>query len=159
MTVRLEGSFATRGDLPLGDRCPIDRTFQVVGNRTALLLLREVFFGATRFDQMRKRAGIAAAVAAQRLRELVMAGVLETQPYRDPGQRTRHEYVLTAAGHDLMPVVLGLLQWGAAHAPDGPAPLVTHSGCGAEARAVVRCAAGHDVDEAGLVIAGTGSSR
>lgn len=159
MTVRLEGTLAARGDVPLGDRCPIDRTLRLVGNRPAVLLLREAFYGATRFDQLWKRAGVTEAVAAQRLRELVTAGVLEKQPYRDPGQRTRHEYVVTAAGHDLMPVVLGLLQWGAAHAPDGPAPLVTHVGCGAEARAVVRCAAGHDVDESGLVIAGTASSR
>jgi DNA-binding HxlR family transcriptional regulator len=153
MTVQLAGPLAKRGDSPLGDRCPIDRTLQLVGNRTALLLLREAFYGATRFDQLWKRVGVTEAVAAQRLRELVSAGVLEKQPYREPGQRTRSEYVLTAAGHDLMPVVLGLLQWGAAHAPKGGGAVVTHDGCGAEVRAVVRCAAGHDVDEADVVVA------
>ena len=85
--------------------------------------------------------------------------MLEKQPYREPGQRTRYEYVLTAAGHDLMPVVLGLLQWGAAHAARGGGAVATHAGCGAEVRAIVHCAAGHDVDESDVVIAASGSSR
>jgi DNA-binding HxlR family transcriptional regulator len=158
MAVQLEGPLAERGDHPLGDRCPMDRTLQVVGSRTALLLLREAFYGATRFDQLWKRVGVTEASAAQRLRELVTAGVLEKQPYREPGQRTRFEYVLTPAGHELMPVVLGLLQWGAAHAPEGgAAPSMTHDDCGAEVRAVVRCTAGHDVDESAVLIAGGGS--
>lgn len=152
MTVQLGGRLATRGDRPLGDRCPIDRTLALIGNRTSLLLLREAFYGATRFDQLWKRIGATEAVVARRLRELVAAGVLEKQPYREPGQRTRHEYVLTPAGHDLMPVVLGLVQWGSAHAPGGIATM-THHGCGAEVRAVARCAAGHDVTESDVVIA------
>jgi DNA-binding HxlR family transcriptional regulator len=152
MTVQLEGPLAVRGDVPLGDRCPLERALGLVGNRTGLLLLREAFYGATRFDQLRRRVGITEAVAAQRLRDLVAAGVLEKQPYREPGQRTRDEYVLTPAGHDLMPVVLGLIQWGTAHAPDGGGAVMTHAGCGAQVRAVARCAAGHDVDEPDLVI-------
>jgi len=148
---------ASRGDVPLGDWCPIDRALKLIGNRPALLLLREAFYGATRFDQLWRRVGVTEAVAAQRLRELVTAGVLEKQPYREPGQRTRFEYVLTPAGHDLMPVVLGLLQWGAVHAAQAGAPVVmTHVGCGAEVRAAVRCTAGHDVEEADVLI-GTGA--
>jgi DNA-binding HxlR family transcriptional regulator len=144
---------AARGDEPLGDWCPMERTLKLVGNRPALLLLREAFYGVTRFDQLWRRVGVTEAVAAQRLRELVAAGVLEKQPYREPGQRTRFEYALTPAGHDLMPVVLGLLQWGAAHAPqDDAAVVMTHVDCGAEVRAAVRCTAGHDVDEADVLI-------
>src|SRR3954447_10060649 len=153
MTVQLEGPLATRGDVALGDWCPMDRTLHAIGNRTALLLLREAFYGATRFDQLWQRVGVTEAAAAQRLRELVSVGVLEKQPYREPGQRTRTEYVLTAAGHDLIPVVLGLLQWGAAHASDGEGVVMNHTGCGAEVRSVVRCAAGHDVPESEVVIA------
>jgi DNA-binding HxlR family transcriptional regulator len=129
----------------------MERTLQLVGSRTALILLREAFYGATRFDQLWRRCGVTEASAAQRLRELVDAGVLEKQPYRVPGQRTRHEYVLTPAGHDLMPVVIGLFQWGAAHTSEGDATM-THDGCGAEVRAVVRCAAGHDVGESDILI-------
>ncbi|MGY2876508.1 DNA-binding HxlR family transcriptional regulator [Marmoricola sp. URHA0025 HA25] len=153
MTVQLEGHLATRGDAPLGDQCPMDRALGMVGSRTALLLLREAFYGATRFDQLWKRVGITEAAAAQRLRELVSVGVLEKQPYREPGQRTRTEYVLTPAGHELMPVVLGLLQWGAAHASDGEGVVMNHADCGAQVRSVVRCAAGHDVPESEVVIA------
>lgn len=156
MSVQLAGQ-STRGDLPLGDQCPIDRTLQVIGNRSALLLLRETIFGATRFNQLRKGAGITQAVAAQRLRELVAAGVLEKQPYREPGQRTRAEYVLTSAGHGLMPIVLGLIQWGSAHASKGCAAEVTHTHCGAEVRAVAYCAAGHVVEESGVIFAFDGA--
>lgn len=152
MTLQLAGPLATRGDVPLGDRCPIERALGVIGNRTTLLLLREAFYGASRFDQLWRRVGVTEAVAAQRLRELVAAGVLEKQPYRQPGQRTRHEYVLTRAGHDLMPVVVGLIQWGVAHGPAGSGATMTHSACGAEVRAEVRCASGHEVAEGDVVI-------
>jgi DNA-binding HxlR family transcriptional regulator len=152
MTVQLAGQ-STRGHLPLGDQCPIDRTLRVIGNRSALLLLRETFFGATRFNQLRKGAGITPAVAAQRLRELVAAGVLEQQPYRDPGQRTRSEYVLTPRGHALMPIVLGLIQWGSAHAPKGCGAEMTHAACGAHVSTVAYCAAGHVVDKSEVIFA------
>ncbi len=116
MSVNLTGLLATREGL-LGERCPIDRTMQAIGNRTAMLLLREAFYGATRFDTLVHRVGVTEAVAAQRLKELVEAGILEKQPYREPGQRTRFEYVLTEAGHELLPVVFALARWGARHIP------------------------------------------
>lgn len=151
MALTLTGRLATRGDVPLGDRCPLDRTLQLLGNRTALLLLREVFYGASRFDALVKRVGVTEAVAAKRLRELVEVGVLAKEPYREPGQRTRHAYVLTGAGRDLLPAVLALLQWGADHT-DGPAPAVAHQGCGEPVRAEVRCTAGHVVAEEDVVV-------
>jgi DNA-binding HxlR family transcriptional regulator len=154
MSVSLDGRLAQRGDVALGDRCPVDRTIQLVGNRTALLLLREIFYGASRFDSLVKRVGVTEAVAAQRLRELVDAGVLDKEPYREPGQRTRHAYVLTESGHDLLPLVLALLQWGAAHTR-GRSPAVTHAGCGEPVQVEVRCAAGHTVDEQDVVVGGT----
>ena len=155
MSVRLTGRLAQRDDEALGDRCPLDRTVQLIGNRTALLLLREVFYGASRFDSLVKRVGVTEAVAAQRLRELVEIGVLTKEPYREPGQRTRHAYVLTPSGHDLLPAVLALIQWGAAHTRGG-APAVTHADCGEPVRVEVRCAAGHAVDEDDLLV---GSAR
>lgn len=151
MSVHLAGRLAERGDVALGDRCPIDRTLQLIGNRTALLLLREVFYGASRFDSLVKRVGVTEAVAARRLRELVDVGVLAKEPYRVPGQRTRHAYVLTAAGHELLPALLTLLQWGAAHTQGG-APTVTHAGCGQPVQTEVRCAAGHAVDEEDVLV-------
>ncbi|MFT4125375.1 MAG: helix-turn-helix domain-containing protein [Gordonia sp. (in: high G+C Gram-positive bacteria)] len=153
MTLQLDGRLARRGDLPIGDHCPIDRTMQIIGNRTAILLLREALYGATRFESLRKRVGVTDAVAAQRLKELVSARVLEKRPYREPGQRTRHEYILTEAGHALLPVVIALLDWGGKYAPgEYPAVSARHAGCGAPAHTAIRCEAGHDVPEDDLVI-------
>lgn len=158
MAVQLAGTLLERGDRPLGDHCPLDRAVQLLGNRTAVLLLREVAYGASRFDALARRVGVTDAVAAQRLKELVAAGVLEKVPYREPGQRTRHEYALTESGHALVPVLLGLLEWGRDHLPApgrSTGPAVTHDGCGAAVHVEVRCAAGHQVDEADVVVAGT----
>ena len=153
MTLQLEGRLASRGDTPLGDRCAIDRTVQLIGNRTTMLLLREAFHGATRFDALHKRVGVTEAVAAQRLKELVAAGVLTKEPYREPGQRTRHEYVLTEAGHALLPIVIGLLEWGGRYAPSEYGPnQVTHPACGEPAHVEIRCEAGHLVPEEDLVV-------
>lgn len=155
MTVQLAGRLAKRGDVALGDHCAVDRTIQVVGNRTAMLLVRETFYGATRFEQLVKRVGVTEAVASQRLKDLVAAGVLTKQPYREPGQRTRYEYVLTPAGLELAPVLLGLLQWGVQHLPHpGGRATVTHDECGAEVHATLRCADGHDVAAKDVVVRG-----
>ncbi len=129
----------------------MDRALQLVGNRTSLLLLREVFYGVSRFDALVKRVGVTEASAAQRLRELVEIGVLAKEPYKEPGQRTRYAYVLTEAGHDLLPVVLALVQWGARHT-DGPAPRMRHADCGKPISVALHCAADHDVVEDDVIV-------
>lgn len=128
-------------------RCSIDRALQVVSTRSAMLLMREVFYGVTRFDALTARVGISEPVAAARLKELVAAGLLEREPYREPGQRTRYAYRLTEQGADLLPVLVGLLRWGDRWAPgEGGGPVeLTHIGCGEPVRAELRCAAGHAV--------------
>jgi DNA-binding HxlR family transcriptional regulator len=153
MALRLTGRLARRRG-PVGDRCPIDRTLQVVGSRSAFLLLREAFYGATRFDDLVRLTGFTEAVAAKRLKELVDHGLLERRPYREPGQRTRHEYVLTDRGHDLLPALFALAQWGRTHSASNAGPTVLHDGCGAEVRVVMRCEAGHGVVEDELVLSG-----
>ena len=156
MTLQTAGRLATRKDVPLGDRCPIDRSLQAFGNRTAMLLLREAFYGTSRFDQLVKRVGVTEAVASQRLKELVSVGILAKQPYREPGQRTRYEYVLTEAGHALMPMLLGLMEWGATYLPHGTGRQTrgSHAGCGAPVHVGVRCENGHDVPEGEVVVTG-----
>jgi DNA-binding HxlR family transcriptional regulator len=134
-------------DATAGDRCPISRALSVVGNRSVMLIMREAYYGTTRFDDFARRVGIAESIAAARLRDLVDAGLLDRRPYQEPGQRTRYEYVLTEAGQDLLPVVLALGRWGARHRPlDEPAPpAFRHSTCGSEVAVEVRCAQGHEV--------------
>lgn len=157
MTLQRAGILAERTG-PLGDLCPIDRTMQLVGNRTSVLLLREAFYGASRFDDLVRRVGVTEAVASQRLRELVAAGILVKQPYREPGQRTRYEYVLTDAGHELLPLLLALGRWGTRHIPGG-GPRMTHADCGASVEVSARCAEGHDVPEEEIVVTGRRLAR
>ena len=68
-----------------------------------MLVLREAFYGATRFEEFAARADLTDATTSTRSGTLVEAGILDKQPYQDPGKARRHEYVLTAAGTDLMP--------------------------------------------------------
>ena len=109
--------------------CSIARTLDVVGERWALLVVREVFLGNHRFDQMVRRTGAPRDTLTARLRTLVEAGVLERRQYSD--HPPRFEYQLTDAGRDLYPVILALLQWGDTHraGEEGP-PLVLEHACG-----------------------------
>jgi DNA-binding HxlR family transcriptional regulator len=144
--LQLRGRLSDRGTWE-ATRCSIDAALRVVGTRSALLLMREAFYGTRRFDDFAHRVGITEAVASARLRELVDAGLLSRSPYREPGQRTRYEYVLTEMGRDLAPASLALMQWGDRWLTgDAGAPLaLTHEGCGAPIAVEVRCAEGHEV--------------
>ncbi|WOP18800.1 helix-turn-helix domain-containing protein [Raineyella sp. LH-20] len=155
MSVQLRGRLAARGDEPLGEACGIERAMAVVGNRVAMLLMREAFHGASRFESLCRRVGASEAQVAQHLKRLVAAGLLTKEPYREPGQRTRSAYVLTDAGHDLLPAVMALLDWAGEHVPTSyGATVLTHAGCGAAAHVEIRCEAGHRVREDELVIEG-----
>src|SRR5438105_12461146 len=109
--VRLTGTLDPR-DSWTADRCTIAKAVDVVSTRSAFLILREAFYGTTRFDDFAERAGISEPVTAARLRELVDEGLLERQDYREAGQRTRQHYRLTPKGVDLFPALAGLMQWG-----------------------------------------------
>lgn len=125
--------------------CSIAGALEVVGNRTTLLLLREASFGTRRFDDFARRVGVSEPVAAARLKRLVADGLLDRRPYREPGQRTRDEYVLTAKGRDLLPVLAALREWGDTYAVQEPSVRLAHHDCGAAVHVALRCAAGHDV--------------
>ena len=136
------------------ERCSIRRALEVAGNRSALLIMREAFYGTTRFDDFAGRAGISEPVTATRLRDLVDQGLLRREPYRDPGQRTRMAYRLTDMGADLLPVLIALLNWGDRWLADGAPPVaVRHRGCGGPVRAELRCAMGHRVGATDLDLA------
>jgi DNA-binding HxlR family transcriptional regulator len=135
--------------------CPVGKALEVVGTRSAMLIMREAFYGTTRFDDFAGRVGITEAVTAARLRELTAAGLLERHPYQEPGRRTRHEYLLTDMGRDLLPAVLALFAWGSRYLSEGGrAPLeLTHAECGADVAVAVTCSEGHDVPLAELAVA------
>ena len=138
--------------------CSVARALEIVSTRSALLLMREAFYGVTRFDDFTARVGISEPVAAARLRELVEHGLLEREPYREAGQRTRSAYRLTDKGADLLPVVAALLQWGDRWLTDEGGPVaLTHRGCGEPVRAELCCAAGHPVAMEDVHVAPTAS--
>src|SRR5213082_2196689 len=110
-TLRMTGRLEPRGSWA-ADRCTIAKTLDVLTTRSAFLLLREAFYGTTRFDDFAARAGLSEPVTAARLRELVEDGLLEREDYREPGQRTRQQYRLTPKGADLFPVLVSLMEWG-----------------------------------------------
>lgn len=151
---QLTGRLADR-DSWTAHRCSVARALEVVGTRSAMLIMREATYGTTRFDDFVHRVGVTESVAAARLRELVDAGLLERRPYRDAGARTRYEYVLSQSGADFVPALLALMQWGDKYlAGSRGAPLaLTHTGCGAPVTVEVRCAAGHDAEPGDLTIA------
>lgn len=147
----LQGPLADRDAWSAVGHCPIEKTMAVVGTKSAMLIMREAFYGTTRFDDFARRVGVTKAATSARLSELVDAGLLTKQPYQDPGQRSRDEYVLTEAGTELMPVVWAMFEWGRKNLDDTRLRL-THLGCGAEAGVEIRCAEGHEVpaDELGV---------
>jgi DNA-binding HxlR family transcriptional regulator len=138
------GSDARPRDLDSGT-CSIARTAALVGEPWTLLVLRDLFNGMRRFDELISHLGIARNVLARRLATLLAAGLVERVGYREPGQRGRQEYRLTAAGRDLRPVLLALMSYGDTHlaGPEGPPVLVEHAGCGGAVRVRLECGNGH----------------
>ncbi len=147
--IQMSGALEPRGAWS-ADECTIARTLEVVRNRSAFLLLREAFYGTSRFEDFAERAGISETVAAARLRELVAEGLLERVPYREPRQRTRLRYRLTAKGSDLLPVLVALMRWGDRWLDERGGPVaLRHRGCGARVGVELRCEAEHllSIDE------------
>jgi DNA-binding HxlR family transcriptional regulator len=110
--------------------CSIAGALEVVGERWSLLIVRDVFLGLRRFDELQASLGVARNVLQTRLARLVEQGVLEKRLYRE--HPPRYEYRLTEKGLDLWPTLVALMYWGDAHAapPAGPPVLLTHRGCG-----------------------------
>ena len=93
--------------------CPIARSLERVGEWWSILILRDAFKGATRFDQFQKSLGIAPNMLTRRLGTLVDSGLLERRLYSE--KPPRYEYVLTDRGKDFRPVLWALVAWGNKH--------------------------------------------
>jgi DNA-binding HxlR family transcriptional regulator len=112
-----------------GQACALARAMEVVGERWTLLIVRDLFFGVSRFTDLQAHLDVPRAVLTTRLARLVETGVAERRRYA-PG---RFEHVLTDAGLELWPIVHQLMQWGERHlVPDGPVRLFAHATCGTE---------------------------
>src|SRR5688500_4414396 len=100
------------------DNCQVARAMAVLGERSTLVVLREVFNGVRRFDDMQRHSGVNRQVLSTRLATLVDAGILRKVPYQAEGARQRHEYRPTQKGLDLYPVLTALADWGAMYLAD-----------------------------------------
>ena len=118
--------------------CSIARTMDVIGEPWSPLVLRDVFVGVHRFDQIQADLGISRKVLTERLNHLVEQGVLERRAY---DARPRFEYHLTAMGAELVDVLMVMVRWGdrwlAGEA--GPPVLYRHQACGEVSRVDLRC--------------------
>lgn len=130
-------------------RCAILDTLDALGNLWSLGILRCVFFGQNRYNQIQTELGISTNVLAARLNALVEGGILERKPYQV--RPLRHEYVLTAKGADLGPALVALRDWGRHHL-DGDLGPLTHRSCGGDVTAQVRCDRCGDTVEASQVV-------
>ncbi|WP_123025234.1 winged helix-turn-helix transcriptional regulator [Mycolicibacterium stellerae] len=112
-------SITALADLP-GRPCPIAAALGLVGERWALLVIREIALGATRFGDIVAGTGAPRDRIAARLKTLESAGIVARTKYHD--SPIRYEYRLTDSGAALTPVLDALLEWGKHHAvaPDDP---------------------------------------
>ena len=94
--------------------CPIADTLELVGDRYALLILRELEFGVRRFSDIRHNTGAPRETLTARLRKLEEVGLITRQRYSE--HPPRDEYFPTQAGSELTPVLRALRQWGEQHA-------------------------------------------
>jgi DNA-binding HxlR family transcriptional regulator len=110
--------------------CSIARPLSFLGERWALLVLREISLGNQRFDEIQSELGVATNVLSTRLATLVDEGIVKKRPYS--GHPGRFEYRLTKKGADLQPILLAFLRWGDKYtAGEAGPPLETvHATCG-----------------------------
>ena len=154
-TIQMTGPLDPRGGWEARS-CSIAKALDVLRNRSAFLLMREAFYGTTRFEDFAERVGLSDPVTSARLRDLVEEGLLEREDYREPGQRTRKAYRLTEKGADLLPALVALMQWGDRWENDGGRVELRHRDCGAKAVVELRCADGHEVEPGELELHYTG---
>jgi DNA-binding HxlR family transcriptional regulator len=118
--------------------CSIARPLSFLGERWALLVLRDIFLGRRRFDEIQTSLGVATNVLSQRLTTLADERIVERHRYSEHPER--FEYQLTKKGRDLQPVLLALLNWGDRYMTDGGVPLETvHTNCGHVFHVVPTC--------------------
>jgi DNA-binding HxlR family transcriptional regulator len=127
-----------------GQQCSIARTLELIGERWTLLVLRDVFSGRRRFDQIQESLGVARNILTARLTRLVEEGILYRRRYQE--RPARFEYRLTEKGLDLWPVLVALLAWGDRHlsGEDTPPVVLVHRECGGrinDRRICERCGA------------------
>ena len=114
--------------------CPIARSLDAIGDWWSLLIIRDAVLGKRRFGEFQKSIGLAKNILTVRLRALVNQGILKTAPASDGS--AYQEYVLTAKGRGVFPVLVALRQWSEEFSggPEGFATLLVDRGKGRPVR-------------------------
>jgi len=120
--------------------CSAARALELVGERWSLLIIRDALFaGHRRFGDFQRSLGVAPNILTARLDSFVDAGLMERRRYSEHPEH--YEYLLTAKGRDLAPVIVALTAWGDQYsAPNGPPIIYEHAACGSEIYQETRCA-------------------
>lgn len=133
--MEFEKRLRDRSRWSVGDGCSAARALDLLTTKTVFLVVRELLYGTTRFDDLVARTETSAPAVSRALKQLASADLIAATEYREPGSRARAEYRLTAAGQDLLPVFLALVQFGDAHLqPDGPQLVFVDAESGEEVR-------------------------
>lgn len=117
--------------------CAIAKTLAFLGERWTLLVMRELFLGRRRFEEMQDELGVASNILSARLTTLLDEGIVERRLYST--HSGRYEYRLTEKGRELQPVLLALIGWGDRHKVKAPPVTLIHTECEHEMHAVHNC--------------------
>ena len=128
--------------------CTVARTIEIVGDAWALMILREMFLGSHRFDELQQLTGASPLILSRRLKRFESERIVERRPYSE--RPPRHEYRLTRKGRDLWPLIIALKEWGDRWLDrKGPHPVtLRHTGCGQSTRPIMVCSACGDTIDA-----------
>ena len=120
---------ARRSPVP-PESCNLSRAIELIGDRWTLMILRAALYGVRRFDDFQAELGCPRTVLSGRLKQLVESGLLTKQAYKVSGKRARPEYVLSAMGLSLRPILIGLTQWGDVWLGKGESPPISFTKAG-----------------------------
>ena len=118
--------------------CSMARALDVIGDAWTPLVLRDLYLGLSRFDELADDLGVARNLLTRRLDHLVERGVVERSSYQD--HPPRYDYRLTASGREVVPILIALTMWGDHwFGPDEGPPIRFRHTCGNIVEPVVTC--------------------
>src|SRR5215472_9207463 len=107
--------------------CNLAKSFELIGDRWTLLILRSALYGVRRFDDFQADLDIPRSVLSSRLAGLAATGIMDRREYREDGQRSRVEYPLTEMGQSLALPFMAMTAWSDKWIGEGTAPLALRS--------------------------------
>jgi DNA-binding HxlR family transcriptional regulator len=127
--------------LNLVEQCSIARAANLIGDAWTVMIIRELFWGSSRFEALAGNCGMASNILSSRLRKLVQNGIVSKTVVAEDARR--FDYALTPKGEDLFPLLMAVMAWGDRWSPGEKGPLVElrHRVCGKRTRAGLTCSA------------------